>query len=211
MWCCGWKEMHEWHANFPIGLENMVPNLDFDVYDPKEDKVVKKQFSDFAGKWLVLFFYPADFTFVCPTELKDLNKSLEDIHGANAEILVISTDTVFTHKRWVETEMLLKDFGIQMVSDRTAELSALFGVLSMETGNSERGTFIISPEGTIKSVEIVTEPIGRSANELVRKVNALEFVRSNPGNACPASWNVWQKVLKPGIDIAGKVGESLEK
>lgn len=173
-----------------VKLEDTIENLAFDIYEPTSDAIIKKNLSDFAGKRLVVFFYPADFTFVCPTELKDLNKSYEDIKDTNAEILVVSTDTVFSHKRWIETEKLLENFKIQMVSDRTGNLSRRFGVLNTGSGNSERGTFIISPDRIIKAIEIVTEPIGRSTNELIRKIRALEFVRSNPGQACPATWNV---------------------
>ncbi|MCF7835042.1 redoxin domain-containing protein [Candidatus Gracilibacteria bacterium] len=192
-----------------LKLEDKVQDLSFDIYEPSSDSIIKKNLNDFAGKWLVLFFYPADFTFVCPTELKDLNKSYEDIKGTNAEILVVSTDTVFSHKRWIETEKLLENFGIQMVSDRKGDISRMFGVLNSESGNSERGTFIISPDGELKAIEIVTEPIGRSTNELVRKIRALEFVRSNPGQACPATWNVGGQTLKPSIKIAGHVGEEM--
>ncbi|MEI8252190.1 MAG: redoxin domain-containing protein [bacterium] len=102
-----------------LKLEDHIETLSFDIYEPVSDSIVKKSMTDFASKWLVLFFYPADFTFVCPTELKDLNKSYEDIKDANAEILVVSTDTVFSHKRWIETEKLLENFKISMVSDRT--------------------------------------------------------------------------------------------
>lgn len=194
----------------PLRLEDKIEVLSFDIYEPETDWIIKKTLSDFVGKRLVLFFYPADFTFVCPTELKDLNKSYEDIKDANAEILVVSTDTVFSHKRWIETEKLLENFKIQMVSDRKWDLSRLFGVLNSESGNSERWTFIISPEGVVKAIEIVTEPIGRSTTELVRKIRALEFVRSNPGQACPATWNVGGETLKPSIKIAGNVGEEMK-
>lgn len=193
-----------------LKLEDKIEIMSFDIYDPISDSIIKKSLWDFASKRLVLFFYPADFTFVCPTELKDLNKSYEDIKSSNAEILVVSTDTVFSHKRWIETEKLLENFKIQMVSDRKWDLSKLFGVLNNESGNSARGTFIISPDGEIKAIEIVTEPIGRSTVELVRKIRALEFVRSNPGQACPATWNVWWQTLKPSIKIAGNVGEEMK-
>lgn len=193
-----------------ISLEHKMENIWYEIYDPNTDAIVKKTMKDFEGKWLVLCFYPADFTFVCPTELKDLNKAYDDIQKANAEILVVSTDTVFSHKRRIETEKLLENFKIQMVSDRTAELSKLFGVLNSASGNAARGTFIISPDGVVKSIEIVTEPLGRSSNELVRKLQALEFIRSNPGQACPANWNAGSPTLKPSISIAGKVREELK-
>jgi peroxiredoxin (alkyl hydroperoxide reductase subunit C) len=196
--------------NMTVQLEEFVNDISFDIYDPKSDAIVKKSLGEFAGKRLVLFFYPADFTFVCPTELKDLNKSYQAIKDSNAEILVVSTDTVFSHKRWIETEKLLENFKIQMVSDRAGNLSSVFGTLNPETGNSARGTFIISPEGIIKAIEIVTEPIGRSTDELIRKIRALEFVRTNPGLACPATWNVGGETLKPSIKIAGHVREEMK-
>lgn len=192
-----------------VKLEDKVTDLKLDIYDPKTDSVIEKNVKDYQGKRLVLFFYPADFTFVCPTELKDLNAAYSDIQASNAEVLTVSTDTVFSHKRRVETEKLLEGFGIQMVSDRKWDISDLFNVLNDDSGNSERWTFIISPEGVVKSIEISTESVGRSSTELVRKLHALEFVRTNPGQACPASWNTWAKVLNPGIEIAGKVAESL--
>lgn len=192
-----------------LSLESNMLDMQFDIYNPISDSVTNKGIKDFADKRLVLFFYPADFTFVCPTELKDLNKSYEDIKKANAEILVVSTDTVFSHKRRIETEKLLENFHIQMVSDRNAVLSRRFWVLNHETWNAARWTFIISPDGVLKSIEIITEPIWRSSNELIRKLNALEFVRSNPGQACPSSWNIWLPTLHPSIKIAWKVWEEL--
>ncbi|MDR2191217.1 MAG: peroxiredoxin [Candidatus Peribacteria bacterium] len=193
-----------------LHLESIVPNFGFDFYDVATDAVVNTTLADYKGKWVILFFYPADFTFVCPTELKDLMTIAPELKNLNAELFVVSTDTVFSHKRWVETEHLLQQFTLPMISDRKGEISKLFGVWNATTGNSERGTFIISPDGEIKSVEIVTEPIGRASNELLRKIHSLDFVRNNPGHACPASWNVGLKTLNPSIKIAGHVAESLE-
>jgi len=195
---------------FPVGLESPMPEFDLEIYDPKTDEVLKRTLSDFNGKRFILFFYPADFTFVCPTELKDLNQQYDKIKKLNAEIMVVSTDTVFSHKRRVETEWLLKWFSIPMISDRTTDLSNLFNALNPITWNSERTTVIISPEWIIKWIEMVTEPLGRSSSELVRKIEALEFIRQNPGQACPSSRNTWEKSLKPSIKIAWKVQESLE-
>ena len=217
--CCGNGSCHSHdhdhgheEADFApafFGLEDYVPDFEVEVYDPNKDDVVTEKLSDNAGKWTVLFFYPADFTFVCPTELKDLNAAYDDIKAQNAELYVVSVDTVFSHKRWVETEGLLKGFGIKMIADRTTDLANAFAALNLETGNAERATIIISPDGAIKSIEMVTEPIGRSSAELIRKLKALEFVRTNPGAACPASRNGEGKTLKPGIGIAGKVEEAL--
>jgi peroxiredoxin (alkyl hydroperoxide reductase subunit C) len=111
-------ENFENYERAPIKLEDIVEDLKLDIYDPKTDTILEKNIKDYQGKWLVLFFYPADFTFVCPTELKDLNKAYADIQADNVEVLTVSTDTVFSHKRWIETEKLLEGFGIQMVSDR---------------------------------------------------------------------------------------------
>ena len=192
-----------------VHLEDKVENIILEMYTPTTDTSIQKNITEFAGKFLVLFFYPADFTFVCPTELKDLNKSYEDIKATNSEILVVSTDTIFSHKRWIETEHLLENFKIQMVSDRKWDLSRMFWVMNNQSGNSARWTFIISPDGILKASEIVTEPLGRSSNELVRKLRALEFMRTNPGQACPANWNIGEQTLMPSIKIAGHVAEQL--
>lgn len=195
--------------NYPmVKIESKVDNFDLEIYDPVKDDVVTKKVWSFEGKWLVLFFYPADFTFVCPTELKDLNQVYADIKSMeNVELIVGSTDTVFVHRWWLETEPLLKWFEIPMFADRRTILSRYFGIFNEKTGNSERGTFIISPDGVLKTIEIHTEPVGRSANELVRKLSALKFVTENPWNACPASWNTGGKTLQPSIKIAGHVGD----
>jgi len=194
--------------NIPtVHLEEYINDIVLDIYDPKSDNVTRKSLGEFAGKFLIVFFYPADFTFVCPTELKDLNKAYEEIKDSNGEVVVVSTDTVFSHKRWIETEKLLENFKIQMVSDRKWDLSKMFWVMNSESGNSARGTFIISPERVLKSIEIVTEPLGRSSNELLRKLRALEFMRTNPGQACPANWNIGDQTLLPSIKIAGHVAE----
>lgn len=196
--------------NYPmVKIEQEVLDLDLDIYFPSDDTVSTKKISDYKGKWLAIMFYPADFTFVCPTELKDLNKAMPQIKElGNVEVLVASTDTVFSHKGWIETEILLKDFQIPMIADRTTVLSRYFGVLNENSWNAERGTFIISPQWVLKSVEITTEPVGRSSNDLVRKLKALKFVTENPGSACPASWNSEMPVLKPSIKIAGHVWET---
>lgn len=192
-------------------IEHSIHHLPLSIYNPQTKQVEEKNICDYHGKWLVLFFYPADFTFVCPTELKDLGQAYADIQAMqNVELLVASTDTVFSHKSWVETEKLLENFTIPMIADRTTKLSQYFGILNEATGNAERGTFIISPEGILKSIEVHTEPLGRSSAELIRKLAGLKFVTENPGQACPASWNHTMPTLTPSIDITGKVGETME-
>ncbi|MDR3169487.1 MAG: peroxiredoxin [Candidatus Peribacteria bacterium] len=192
-----------------LHLESKVENFSFDLYNPITDAVETKSLADYAGKWVILFFYPADFTFVCPTELKDLMNIYEEVKSLNAELFSVSTDTVFSHKRWIETEHLLADYKIPMISDRKGEISRRFNTWNATSGNSERGTFIISPDGVIKSIEILTEPMGRASNELLRKIRSLDFIKNNPGHACPASWNIGLKTLNPSIKIAGHVAESL--
>jgi len=197
-----------------VKLEDRVEDLELEIYDPINDDVINKKLSDYMGKFVVLFFYPADFTFVCPTELKDLNDKFEEFKAMeDVEILVVSTDTVFSHRAWIKDEKLLKWFKIPMVSDRTTVLSRYFGILNEQTWNAERWTFIIviDPDGVLKAIEIHTEPLGRSSAELVRKLHALRFIRQNPGNVCVASWNGENSPkLQPSIKIAGEVAENLK-
>lgn len=191
-------------------IEDQIPNFNFTFYNPKTQAVEQKKLNEFLGKWVVVLFYPADFTFVCPTELKDLNQKYEEISTMeNVEVLVASVDSVFSHKSWIESEDLLKDFKFNMISDRTTEISRYFGILNKESGNAERGTFIISPEGILKSIEIHTDPLGRSAKELVRKLYGLKFVTENAGHACPASWENDMKTLQPSIKNAGHAEAAL--
>ncbi len=198
--------------NYPlVKIEDEVIDFDMEIYDPKKDDVVNKKVSDYKWKWLVLFFYPADFTFVCPTELKDLQKRIAEFDAMeDVEVVVASTDTVFSHKAWVQSEGLVKGLSFPMLSDRNTFISRYFGILNEETWNAERWTFIIDPEGTLKTIEVHTEPVGRSAWELLRKINALRFVYNNPGNACVWSWDGENSPkLQPSIKIAWKVDESL--
>lgn len=197
-------------VNWCARIEDTLPNFDLTLYNPLIDDVEKKTINDFRGKWLVLCFYPADFTFVCPTELKDLNQKFEEIQQmGNVEAMVVSVDSVFSHKSRINSEELLKGFKFPMVSDRTTTLSRYFGILNHDSGNSERGTFIISPDGVLKTIEIHTDAVGRSAKELVRKLYALKFVSENKGHACPASWEHDMKTMQPTIKKAGNAGETL--
>lgn len=198
--------------NYPlVKIEDEVLDFDMEIYDPIKDEVVNKKISDYRWKWLVLFFYPADFTFVCPTELKDLDKRFEEFQNLkDVEIVVASTDTVFSHRSWVNSEWLVKWLHFPMLSDRTTFLSRYFGIMNEDTWNSERWTFIISPDGVLKMIEVHTESVGRSAGELLRKLNALKFVTENPWNACVWSWDGENSpTLKPSIKIAGDVLENL--
>lgn len=160
---------------------------------------------DFRGKWTIIFFYPADFTFVCPTELGDLADNYEKIKELNAEILSVSTDTIFTHKAWHNTSETIKKIKFPMIADPTHKISKAYGVYIPEEGVALRGTFIIDPEGTLKTMEIHDNSIGRSVEELIRKIEAAKFVYEHGEEVCPSNWKPGSKTLKPGLDLVGKI------
>lgn len=180
-----------------------VQDLSFDVFHNEEIKKVK--LSDYRGKWLVLFFYPADFTFICPTELEELADSYTEFTGLNAEIVSVSTDTVFVHKAWHDNSPAIKKIIFPMAADPTGALSKTFGTYIPHEGLSLRGTFIINPDGVLKACEVHDNSIGRSAKELLRKIKAAQYVAQNPGQVCPASWEPGRATLKPGLDLVGKI------
>ncbi len=157
------------------------------------------------GKWLILFFYPADFTFVCPTELVEMAQLYEQFKAEGAEVMSVSTDTEFVHKAWHDNSPAIKQINFPMLADPAGELSRVLGVYIPEEGLSLRGTFIIDPEGKIKACEIHDNSIGRNANELLRKLQAAKFVYEHNGEVCPASWKPGASTLKPGIELVGKI------
>ena len=157
------------------------------------------------GKWSVFVFYPADFTFVCPTELEDLANTYGEFQKLGVEIYGISTDTHFAHKAWHDTSEAIKKVKYPLVGDPTTALSRAFDVLIEEEGLAYRGTFVISPEGKVKIAEIHDNGIGRDASELLRKVKAAQYVASHPGEVCPAKWQEGAKTLKPSLDLVGKI------
>jgi NADH-dependent peroxiredoxin subunit C len=157
------------------------------------------------GKWSVVVFYPADFTFVCPTELEDLANTYADFQKLGVEIYGVSTDTHFAHKAWADTSDAIKKVRYPLVGDPTHVLSRNFEVLIEEAGLALRGTFVINPEGQIKLCEIHDNGIGRDASELLRKVKAAQYVASHPGEVCPAKWNDGAATLKPSLDLVGKI------
>ncbi len=178
---------------------------DFELSAFQNNKQLKIKLSDYLGKWLVLFFYPADFTFVCPTELEDLADHYEEFKKMNVEILSVSTDTVFVHKAWHDNSPAIKKIEFPMVADPTGALSKEMGVYIPNEGLALRGTFIIDPDGVLKAFEVHDNSIGRSADELVRKLQAAEYVRGHGGEVCPAKWKPGSKTLKPGMDLVGKI------
>ncbi len=186
-----------------ININTKVPEFELDAY--QADDIKKIKLSDYKGKWVVLIFYPADFTFVCPTELEDAETHYEEVKKLGGEIMSISTDSAFSHKAWHDTSAAIGKINYPMLADPTGKIAEMFGVYIEEEGMALRGTFIIDPDGVLKTIEIHDNNIGRSAKEMVRKLQAAKFVRENKGNVCPASWEPGTETLKPGIDLIGKI------
>lgn len=161
--------------------------------------------ADLKGKWSVVFFYPADFTFVCPTELGDLADNYAQFQTMGVEIYSVSTDTHFTHKAWHDTSDTIAKIQYPMVADPTGTISRNFGVMIEEAGLADRGTFVIDPQGRIQIVEINAGGIGRDASELLRKVKASQYVAAHPGEVCPAKWQEGDATLAPSLDLVGKI------
>jgi len=171
--------MKEQIAMIQIGqkIDDFIDDSEFEVY--QNDEIKKVKFSNYEGKWLVLLFYPADFTFICPTELQEAAEYYDEFKKEGAEILSVSTDTVFVHKAWHDNSPSIAKIGYPMVADATARL--------------------------LKTLDIHDNSIGRSAEEILRKLQAASFVRQHQGEVCPASWKPGKKTLKPGLDLVGKI------
>ncbi|ALO44832.1 alkyl hydroperoxide reductase subunit C [Pseudohongiella spirulinae] len=161
--------------------------------------------ADLKGKWSVVFFYPADFTFVCPTELGDLADNYDEFKSRGVEIYSVSTDTHFTHKAWHDSSDTIRKIQYPMVGDPTGAITRNFEVMIEEAGLAERGTFVIDPEGKIQVVEITAGGIGRDASELLRKVKAAQYIAAHPGEVCPAKWKEGEETLAPSLDLVGKI------
>lgn len=171
----------------------------------KAGKFIDVTEQDLKGKWSVVFFYPADFTFVCPTELEDLADNYAAFQKLGVEIYSVSTDTHFAHKAWHDTSPAIKKIQYTMVGDPTGTISRNFDVLIEAVGLADRGTFVVDPQGKIQIVEITAGGIGRDALELLRKVKAAQYVASHPGEVCPAKWKEGEKTLAPSLDLVGKI------
>ena len=157
------------------------------------------------GKWAVVIFMPAAFTFNCPTEVEDAANSYAEFQKAGAEVYIVTTDTHFAHKIWHDTSPAVGKAQFPLVGDPTHQLTRAFGVHIEEEGLALRGTFIINPEGTIKTLEIHDNAIARDVGETLRKLKAAQFVAANPGQVCPAKWNEGAETLKPSLDLVGKI------
>lgn len=161
--------------------------------------------ADLKGKWSVVFFYPADFTFVCPTELGDLADNYAAFQQLGVEIYSVSTDTHFTHKAWHDSSETIGKIQYPMIGDPTGTITRNFGVMIESEGLAERGTFVIDPDGKIQIIEINAGGIGRDASELLRKVKAAQYVAAHPGEVCPAKWKEGEATLAPSLDLVGKI------
>ncbi len=205
-----------YEANFPqavpVRVGQTVPDFEMDTFDPVEHGFGKMSLAENkkAKKWTVLVFYPADYTFVCPTELADVAEQHAELTKAGAAVFSVSTDTNFVHMAWQREETLLKNVKYLMAADPTGKVSRLFGVYDDASGLALRGTFIIAPDGKLASGEINFFNVGRNAAELLRKVQANAYLAKHPEEVCPANWKQGGKTLKPGAQMVGRVGDALK-
>ena len=186
-----------------LKIGQQIPDFELEAYH--DEKVKKIKLSGYRGKWLVLIFYPADFTFICPTELEEAAENYKEFQKLGAEVMSVSTDTVFVHKAWHDHSPAIKKIKFPMVADPTGKLCREFGTYIEEEGLSLRGSFIIAPDGKLVAYEMHDNSIGRSVKELLRKLQAAKFVREHKGLVCPASWESGKKTLKPGLELVGKI------
>jgi len=186
-----------------LEIGKSAPNFELDAFQDGEIKKIK--LSNLKGKWVALVFYPADFTFVCPTELGELADKYSEFQENNIEILSVSTDTVFVHKAWHDNSETIKKIKYPMLADPTGRVCRDYKVYIHEEGLALRGTFIIDPEGILKAFEVNENSIGRNSKELMRKIKAAQFVAEHGNNVCPASWEPGKDTLKPGLDLVGKI------
>lgn len=171
----------------------------------KAGEFVEISDADLKGKWSVVFFYPADFTFVCPTELGDLADSYAELQSMGVEVFSVSTDTHFCHKAWHDTSEVIGKINYYMVGDQTGTITNNFGVMREGLGLADRATFLMDPQGVIQAMEITAEGIGRDASDLLRKVKAAQYVAAHPGEVCPAKWKEGEATLSPSLDLVGKI------
>ena len=171
----------------------------------KDGDFIEVSDKDLQGKWSVFFFYPADFTFVCPTELGDLADHYEEFQKRGVEIYAVSTDTHFTHKAWHDSSETIGKIKYTMIGDPTGDITRNFEVMREGQGLADRGTFVVDPDGVIQAMEITAEGIGRDAEDLLRKVKAAQYVAQHPGEVCPAAWKEGEETLAPSLDLVGKI------
>ena len=186
-----------------IRVGDTIPDMQLEAYH--EGEIKKIRFSDYRGKWMVFIFYPADFTFVCPTELEEAAEHHSHFAKEGAEIMSVSTDTAFSHKAWHDNSPAIKKIKFPMLADPTGEMCREFGTYIDKEGLSLRATFIVDPNGVVKSIEKNDNDIGRNIKETLRKLQAAKFVSEHKGMVCPAGWTPGKDPLKPGVDLVGKI------
>ena len=193
--------------DFMIAINSKVPDFELKAYHNQSLKKIK--LSKYKGKWVVLIFYPADFTYVCPTELEDAADLYSQFKKEGAEVMSISTDTEFSHKAWHDSSKAVGKVKYPMLADPLGKVTKMFGVYigdGQDEGLARRGTFIIDPDGVLKTIEIHDNDIGRSMRETLRKLQAAKFVREHPGgNVCPANWEPGRDTLKKDLKLVGKI------
>lgn len=171
----------------------------------KNGEFIQVSDADLVGKWSIFFFYPADFTFVCPTELGDVADHYSELQARGVEVYSVSTDTHFTHKAWHDSSETIGKIKYTMIGDPTGHITRNFDVMREDQGLADRATFVVDPEGVIQAMEITAEGIGRDAQDLLRKVKAAQYVASHPGEVCPAKWKEGEATLAPSLDLVGKI------
>lgn len=195
-----------------VSVGSEVPNFEMETFDPAGNQFGKISLDELKAKkkWTVLVFYPADFTFVCPTELADVAEKHEKLKSLGAEVIGVSTDTKFSHLAWQKSERLLAGVKYLLAADPTGKVSRLFGVYDCGTGLALRGTFVINPDGKLVLSEVNFYNVGRSGDELVRKVEAAVYLAAHPAEACPAKWTPGKKTLTPSEKLVGNVADALK-
>lgn len=186
-----------------VMINKSIPEFTTEAFHNGEFKTVSSE--DVKGKWSIFLFYPADFTFVCPTELEDMANHYEELQGLGVEVYAVSTDSHFVHKAWHDASDAIGKINYPMLGDTTGAITRGFDVMIEEAGQALRGTFLANPEGIIKVAEIHDLGIGRSAKDMVRKVKAAQYVADNDGEVCPAAWEEGQETLTPSLDLVGKI------
>ncbi|HLC71457.1 MAG TPA: redoxin domain-containing protein [Candidatus Nanoarchaeia archaeon] len=186
-----------------LEINSAAPAFDTKAFHEGQTKTIK--LSAYKGQWVVLAFYPADFTFICPTELADFADHYDEFKKLNAEVLSVSTDTVFVHKAWHDNSPSIKKIQFPMLADPTGDICKAYGTYIRAEGLSLRATFIIDPDGVLKWFEMHDNSIGRNTKEILRKLKAAQFVREHGGEVCPVNWEPGGKTLRPGLDLVGKI------
>jgi peroxiredoxin (alkyl hydroperoxide reductase subunit C) len=190
-------------------LGKKLEDIPLQAYSPDTGAMYEWKISDSAGKWLVVLFYPQDFTWVCPTELADLASIHSELNELDTHVVSVSTDSKQVHMAWRDTEPMLSDVNFPMIADPLGKLSKQFGVFDEDTGFALRGVFLVDPVGVVRYEEITMYDVGRNMAEVLRKLKAYKYVEKNPGMACPARWDEGRTPLEKTLDIVGNVGEAI--